>query len=76
MNFIKRHLTAIYLMVPVFFMYFRPLDAQCGLQAGETRDPGMRMKLPFAVLVCCIVLCGLFSDQIVTMLTAIAAGVM
>lgn len=69
-------LTAIYLMVPAFFMYFRPLDPQCGLREGEMRDPGMRMKLPFAVLVCCIVLCGLFSDRIVTMLTAIAAGVM
>ena len=39
-------------------------------------DPGMRMKLPFAILAVSIVLCGVFSNQIITLLTTLAAGVM
>ena len=36
----------------------------------------MRMKLPFAVLAAAIVLCGLFSDPIITLLANLSAGVM
>ena len=39
-------------------------------------DPGLRMKLPFAVLTAAIVLCGLFSDPIITLLAKLSAGVM
>ena len=39
-------------------------------------DPGLLMKLPFAVLTAAIVLCGLFSDPIITLLANLSAGVM
>ena len=72
-------LTAIYLMGPALSMYFRPLPArdeeQAAMACGHC-DPSLYMKAPFVILAACIVLCGLFSDQVVTALTAIAAGVM
>ena len=66
-------LTAIYLMGPALSMYFRPLE---GMEKVVSCDPGMRMKLPFAVLAAAIVLCGLFSDPIITLLANLSAGVM
>ena len=66
-------LTAIYLMGPALSMYFRPLE---GMEKVASCDPGMRMKLPFAVLAAAIVLCGLFSDPIITLLANLSAGVM
>ena len=66
-------LTAIYLMGPAMSMYFRPLE---GMEKVVSCDPGMRMKLPFAVLAAAIVLCGLFSDPIITLLAKLSAGVM
>lgn len=66
-------LTAIYLMGPAMSMYFRPLE---GMEPTVKCDPGMRMKLPFAVLAAAIVLCGLFSDPIITLLAKLSAGVM
>lgn len=66
-------LTAIYLMGPAMSMYFRPLE---GMEPTAKCDPGMRMKLPFAVLAAAIVLCGLFSDPIITLLAKFSAGVM
>ena len=54
-------------------MYFRPLE---GMEKVVSCDPGMRMKLPFAVLAAAIVLCGLFSDPIITLLANLSAGVM
>ena len=66
-------LTAIYLMGPAMSMYFRPLE---GMEPTAKCDPGMRMKLPFAVLAAAIVLCGLFSDPIITLLAKLSAGVM
>ena len=66
-------LTAIYLMGPALSMYFRPLE---GMEKVVSCDPGMRMKLPFVVLAAAIVLCGLFSDPIITLLANLSAGVM
>ena len=66
-------LTAIYLMGPALSMYFRSLE---GMEKVVSCDPGMRMKLPFAVLAAAIVLCGLFSDPIITLLANLSAGVM
>ena len=66
-------LTAIYLMGPAMSMYFRPLE---GMEKVVSCDPGLRMKLPFAVLTAAIVLCGLFSDPIITLLAKLSAGVM
>lgn len=69
-------LTAMYLMATSFFMYFRPLNADSGLQEGKCYDPGLCMKLPLTILCVLIVACGLFSGQITGALTAIAAGVL
>ncbi|MDO5299389.1 MAG: proton-conducting transporter membrane subunit [Clostridia bacterium] len=69
-------LTAIYLMSVSFAMYFRPLEEDESVRAGRSCDPTWRMKLPFAVLTAAIVLCGLFSNDVVTWLTTAVAGVM
>ena len=67
-------LTAIYLMSVSFFMFFRPLEDTEGLEVGRNYDPTWKMKLPLAVLTVAIVLCGFFSNTIVSKLAAIAAG--
>ena len=69
-------LTAIYLMSIAFFMFFRPLEDMEGLEAGRNYDPTWKMKLPLLVITIAIVLCGAFSNRIVTVLAAIAAGAM
>lgn len=68
-------LTAIYLMSVAFFAFFRPLEDAAGIEPGRRCDPTWRMKLTFGVLTAAIVLCGVFSNDIVAMLSAIAAGV-
>ena len=67
-------LTAIYLMSVSFFMFFRPLEDTEGLEAGRKYDPTWKMKLPLAVLTATIVLCGAFSNDIISTLAAVAAG--
>jgi multicomponent Na+:H+ antiporter subunit D len=69
-------LTAIYLMSVVFAMYFRPFEADEHTAIGAKADPTWKMKLPFAVLCTAIVLCGLFSNKIITVLEMLSAGVM
>lgn len=69
-------LTAIYLMSVTFSMYFRPFEPDEKTTLETKADPGMQMKLPLAVLSVLIVLCGLFSNSIITVLETICAGVM
>ena len=69
-------LTAVYLMSVAFFMFFRPMEDKRGIREGRSYDPSWKMKLPLAVLTLSIVLCGVFSNTIVTKLAAIAAGVL
>lgn len=69
-------LTAIYLMSIAFFMFFRPLEDTKGLEPGKQYDPSWKMKAPLAVLAASIVLCGVFSNAIVTQMAAIASGVL
>ena len=68
-------LTAIYLMSVAFFMIFRPLEDTTGIVEGRNYDPSWKMKLPLAILTLAIVLCGIFSNNIVESLAAVAAGV-
>lgn len=68
-------LTAIYLMSVAFFMWFRPLEDTTGIEAGRNYDPSWKMKLPFVILTITIVLCGIFSNNIIESLAAVAAGV-
>ena len=67
-------LTAIYLMSVSFFMFFRPLEDAEGLVAGKNYDPTWKMKLPLGVLTIAIVLCGVFSNKIISLLAAVAGG--
>ena len=69
-------LTAVYLMSVSFAMYFRPFEADEHTLEGAKADPTWKMKLPFAVLCVAIVLCGLFSNKIITVLEMLSAGVM
>ena len=69
-------LTAIYLMSVTFAMYFRPFEPDAHTLEGAKADPTWRMKLPFAVLCAAIVLCGLCSNRIITVLEMLSAGVM
>jgi len=68
-------LTAIYLMSVAFFAFFRPLEDTHGLEAGRNYDPTWQMKLPLAILTIAIVLCGIFSNNIISSLAAVSAGV-
>ena len=68
-------LTAIYLMSVSFFMHFRPLEDTEGLIEGKNYDPTWKMKLPLAILTAAIILCGVFSNDIVLKLATVAAGV-
>ena len=69
-------LTAIYLMSVTFAMYFRPFEADEKTTLDKNADPGMNMKLPFAVLCTVIVLCGLFSNNVITVLESFCTGVL
>ena len=60
-------LTGIYILFPAFFMFFRSPDAE----AEEVYDPGLKMALPLAVLAVSILLAGLFSNHLITILTGL-----
>ena len=66
----------MYLMSVTFAMYFRPFEADAHTALDKKADPGMNMKLPFAVLGTVIVLCGLFSNNIITVLESFCTGVL
>ena len=68
-------LTAIYLMSVAFFMWFRPLEDTTGIVDGMKYDPTWKMKLPLLVITIAIVLCGVFSNNIISALSGVAAGV-
>ena len=56
-------------------MWFRPLEDTTGIVDGMKYDPTWKMKLPLAILTVAIVLCGIFSNNIIEMLAAVSAGV-
>ena len=68
-------LTAIYLMSVAFFMWFRPLEDTTGIVSGMKYDPTWKMKLPLLLITIAIVLCGVFSNNIISVLSGVAAGV-
>ena len=69
-------LTAIYLMSVAFFMIFRPLEDTKGLTVGRNYDPTWKMKLPLLIITTAIVLCGIFSNDIISMLSGVSAGML
>ncbi len=69
-------LTAIYTMSVTFAMYFRPFEPDAHADGTAIADPGMKMKLPLMLLCAGIVLCGLFSNQIITVLQTLCTGVL
>ena len=56
-------------------MICRLLEDTTGIVEGRNYDPSWKMKLPLAILTLAIVLCGIFSNNIVESLAAVAAGV-
>ena len=46
-----------------------------GITEGLKYDPTWKMKLPLLIITTAIVLCGIFSNNIVEMLAAVSAGV-
>jgi len=69
-------LTAIYLMSVAFFMWFRPLEDTTGITEGVTYDPTWKMKLPLLIITIAIVLCGIFSNNVISSLASVAGGVL
>jgi multicomponent Na+:H+ antiporter subunit D len=69
-------LTAIYLMSVAFFMWFRPLEDTTGITEGLKYDPTWKMKLPLLIITTAIVLCGIFSNDIISMLSGVSAGML
>ncbi len=64
-------LTAVYLFSVSMPMYFSPAQHP----AAENKDPGIRMKLPLAVLSVLMIALGIFSEPLVTFLRQISTGV-
>ena len=69
-------LTAIYLMSVAFFMWFRPLEDTTGITEGLKYDPTWKMKLPLLIITTAIVLCGIFSNDIISMLSGVSSGLL
>lgn len=69
-------LTAIYLLSLVVAMYWAPFAPDEHTSGEVSVDPTWKMKLPLCVLMAAIVLCGVFSSNIVTVLSGIASGVL
>ena len=67
-------LTAIYTMGVVLPAYTLPLGAQDA--ALGKRDPGLRMKLPLALLVLALLAVSLYAQPLLDFLTAVAGGLM
>lgn len=68
-------LTAIYVLTPVFFMFFRaPLEET--EEESVNLDPGLRMKIPLVILAVTILLMGLCSNQVVSIVSSIAANLL
>ena len=68
-------LTAIYLFTVVVNAWFRPLNEDSAALAGKNLDPTWMMKLPLFILICAVVLLGIFSAPLVGWLRDVAAGV-
>ena len=68
-------LTAVYTFATVSVMLFRPLNADRAALAGQNRDPGWMMLVPFGILCAAMIGLGLWSQPLVTFLRNVAAGV-
>ena len=67
-------LTAIYTMGVILPAYTLPLNAEDA--ALGKRDPGLRMKLPLALLVIALIAVSLYAQPLVDFLTALPGGLM
>ena len=65
-------LTAIYSLSVILPAFFMPLDEAAGPELPERCDPGFRMLLPLGVLVCAVLLLGVYSQPLANVLRAIA----
>lgn len=62
-------LTAVYLLGPATAMYFRPLNP--GI-AGDKKDPGLLMTIPFIILTVMIIALGVYSEPLVSFLRTVS----
>ena len=67
-------LTAVYTMGVSLPAYTLPLNAQDAQR--EKCDPGLRMKLPLALLVLALLAVSLYAQPLVDFLTAVPGGLM
>ena len=58
-------------MVTALFM---PLNASSGELAGRNLDPGLRMRLPLAILTATIIVLGVSSVTLIQFLNGVAYG--
>ena len=57
-------LTAVYALSPVTAMYFRPLNGDAEIRAGERRDPDARMLVPVILICAAVLFFGIAGDWI------------
>jgi multicomponent Na+:H+ antiporter subunit D len=67
-------LTAIYLFTVIVPAYMMPVNHELNSLADKKHDPGMCMKLPFALLIAAIFAMSVYSFDIVEWLSSIANG--
>jgi len=67
-------LTAVYLFSAAAPMYFRPLHGRHAALEGARQDPNWMMLLPFGLLIAAMILLGMYSGPLVTLMRQIASG--
>lgn len=67
-------LTAVYLFTIVVTALFMPLNASSQGLAGRNLDPGLRMRLPLAILTATIIVLGVSSVTLIQFLNGVAYG--
>jgi len=67
-------LTAVYLFTVIIPAYTVPVNASLQALSGQRRDPGLCMKIPFAILIAAIIVLSFCSVPLVEWLSGIANG--
>ena len=67
-------LTAVYLFTVIIPAFTVPVNASLQALSGQRRDPGLCMKIPFAILIAAIIVLSFCSVPLVEWLSGIANG--
>lgn len=68
-------LTAIYLFTVIIPAYAMPVNPSLAALSNERHDPGLCMKIPFAILIVAILILSVYSAPLVEWLTNISNGI-